>query len=76
LQSALGNLPELFVCIFALRAGLTKVVEAAIVGSVLGNVLLVLGAAFLVGGLRHGTQHQALAVEIVSVRADQTRSHS
>jgi Ca2+:H+ antiporter len=56
LQSALGNLPELFVCIFALRAGLTKVVEAAIVGSVLGNVLLVLGAAFLVGGLRNGTQ--------------------
>jgi Ca2+:H+ antiporter len=56
LQSALGNLPELFVCIFALRAGLTKVVEAAIVGSVLGNILLVLGAAFLVGGLRHGTQ--------------------
>ena len=57
LQSALGNLPELFVCIFALRAGLTTVVEAAIVGSVLGNVLLVLGAAFLVGGLRNGTQH-------------------
>jgi Ca2+:H+ antiporter len=56
LQSALGNLPELFVCIFALRAGLTRVVEAAIVGSVLGNVLLVLGAAFLVGGLRNGTQ--------------------
>jgi Ca2+:H+ antiporter len=56
LQSALGNLPELFVCIFALRAGLTTVVEAAIVGSVLGNVLLVLGAAFLVGGLRNGTQ--------------------
>jgi Ca2+:H+ antiporter len=56
LQSALGNLPELFVCIFALRAGLTKVVEAAIIGSILGNVLLVLGAAFLVGGLRNGTQ--------------------
>jgi Ca2+:H+ antiporter len=56
LQSALGNLPELFVCIFALRAGLTKVVEAAIVGSILGNILLVLGAAFLVGGLRNGTQ--------------------
>lgn len=56
LQSALGNLPELFVCIFALRAGLTKVVEAAVIGSILGNVLLVLGLAFLVGGLRNGTQ--------------------
>jgi Ca2+:H+ antiporter len=56
LQSALGNLPELFVCIFALRAGLTRVVEAAIIGSILGNVLLVLGLAFLVGGLRNGVQ--------------------
>jgi Ca2+:H+ antiporter len=56
LQSALGNLPELFVCIFALRAGLVEVVEAAVIGSILGNVLLVLGLAFLVGGLRHGTQ--------------------
>jgi Ca2+:H+ antiporter len=56
LQSALGNLPELFVCIFALRAGLTKVVEAAVIGSILGNVLLVLGLAFIVGGLRNGVQ--------------------
>ncbi len=55
-QSALGNLPELFVCIFALRAGLDDVVRAAIVGSVLSNVLLVLGLAFLVGGLKHGAQ--------------------
>ena len=55
-QSALGNLPELFVCIFALRAGLVDVVRAAIVGSVLSNVLLVLGLAFVVGGLKHGTQ--------------------
>ena len=56
LQSALGNLPELFVCVFALRAGLIEVVQAAVIGSILGNVLLVLGLAFLVGGLRHGTQ--------------------
>jgi Ca2+:H+ antiporter len=55
-QSALGNLPELFVCIFALREGLVKVVEAAIIGSILSNALLVLGLAFLVGGLRHGRQ--------------------
>jgi len=56
LQSALGNLPELFVCIFALRAGLVDVVRAAIVGSILSNVLLVLGLAFVVGGLKHGVQ--------------------
>jgi Ca2+:H+ antiporter len=55
-QSALGNLPELFVCIFALREHLVKVVEAAIIGSILGNVLLVLGLAFMVGGLKNGTQ--------------------
>ena len=56
LQSALGNLPELFICIFSLKAGLVDVVRAALVGSILANLVLVLGLAFLVGGLRHGTQ--------------------
>lgn len=55
-QSSLGNLPELFVAIFALRAGLIEVVQAAIVGSILGNGLLVLGFAFFLGGLKNGTQ--------------------
>jgi Ca2+:H+ antiporter len=59
LQSALGNLPELFVGIFALRAGLVQVVRASLVGSILGNSLLVLGLAFFVGGVRHGTQRFA-----------------
>ena len=59
LQSGLGNLPELFFGIFALRAGLVSVVQAALVGSILGNSLLVLGLAFIVGGLRHGTQRFA-----------------
>lgn len=56
LQSALGNLPELFVGIFALQAGLISVVQAALVGSILGNSLFVLGLAFFVGGLRNGNQ--------------------
>jgi Ca2+:H+ antiporter len=56
LQSALGNLPELFIAFFALRAGLRTVVQFAIIGSMLANLLLVLGAAFLVGGLRNGNQ--------------------
>ncbi len=56
LQSALGNLPELFIGFFALREGLVDVVKAALVGSILSNSLLVLGIAFLLGGLRHGTQ--------------------
>lgn len=55
-QSALGNLPELFVCIFALRDGLVSVVRAAVIGSILSNVLLVLGLAFAVGGVRNGRQ--------------------
>jgi len=59
LQSGIGNLPELFVCIFALRAGMVKVVQSALIGSILANSLLVLGLAFLVGGLRHGTQRFA-----------------
>jgi Ca2+:H+ antiporter len=54
LQSALGNLPELLVCAFALRAGLVDVVHAALIGSILANSLLVLGIAILVGGIRHG----------------------
>jgi Ca2+:H+ antiporter len=56
LQSALGNLPELFIGFFALQAGLVAVVQAAIIGSILSNILLVLGLSFLAGGLKHGTQ--------------------
>jgi Ca2+:H+ antiporter len=56
LQSGLGNLPELFVSIFALRAGLANVVQAALVGSILGNSLLVFGLAIFFGGLKNGTQ--------------------
>lgn len=56
LQSALGNLPELFVAIFALRAGLVQIVQAALIGSILGNSLLVLGLAIFIGGLKNGVQ--------------------
>lgn len=59
LQSALGNLPELFVILFALKAGLFDVVKATLVGSILANVLLILGMAFLVGGVKHGRQRFA-----------------
>ena len=54
LQSALGNLPELFISLFALREGLVVLVQTALIGSILGNSLLVLGLAFLAGGRRHG----------------------
>jgi len=56
LQSAIGNLPELFVSFFALQAGLVTVVQSALVGSILANSLLVMGLAFLLGGWKYGTQ--------------------
>jgi Ca2+:H+ antiporter len=56
LQSALGNLPELFISLFALKAGLVGVVQAALIGSILANLLLVMGIAFVVGGIKHGSQ--------------------
>ena len=56
LQASLGNLPELFVAIFALRAGLAELVQAALIGSILGNALLVFGLAIFLGGLKNGTQ--------------------
>jgi Ca2+:H+ antiporter len=59
LQTALGNLPELFVIVFALKASLFDVVKATLVGSILSNALLVLGLAFVVGGLKHGRQRFA-----------------
>ena len=55
-QSALGNLPELFIALFALHQGLVGVVQAALVGSVVANSVLVLGLAFIVGGIRNGPQ--------------------
>jgi Ca2+:H+ antiporter len=55
-QSALGNLPELFICLFALSDGLVHVVQFALVGSILANSVLVLGIAFTVGGLKNGPQ--------------------
>jgi Ca2+:H+ antiporter len=68
LQSALGNLPELFISIFSLQAGLVVVVQTALIGSILANSLLVLGLAFFFGGLRHGTQRfDAPAVRSMAV---------
>jgi Ca2+:H+ antiporter len=56
IQSGLGNLPELFIALFALHQGLTLVVQSALVGSVIANSVLVLGIAFIAGGLKHGRQ--------------------
>lgn len=64
LQSLLGNLPEIFVILFALQAGLYEIVKATIVGSVIANILLVMGLAFVVGGRKYGRQ----SFNVVSAR--------
>ena len=51
LNVTFGNAPEIIIALFALNEGLQEVVKASIVGSILGNTLLVLGAAMFVGGL-------------------------
>ena len=56
LNATFGNAPELIIALFALNAGLHEVVKASLVGSVLGNLLLVLGAAALVGGRKRVSQ--------------------
>ncbi|HET7677111.1 MAG TPA: calcium/proton exchanger [Candidatus Limnocylindrales bacterium] len=56
LNATFGNVAELIIAFFALRAGLLEVVKASITGSIIGNLLLVLGASLLAGGLRHGRQ--------------------
>src|SRR4029078_7023620 len=56
LQASVASMPELFVSFFALRAGLVTVVQSALVGSILANTLLIMGLAFIFGGLKNGTQ--------------------
>ncbi|MGD1995413.1 MAG: calcium/proton exchanger [Anaerolineae bacterium] len=56
INGTLGNAAELIITFFAIRAGLLGLVKASITGSILGNLLLVMGASLLVGGLRHGVQ--------------------
>ena len=56
LNATVGNIGEIIIAVFALKAGLIDLVKASITGSIIGNVLLVFGASVLIGGLRHGTQ--------------------
>ena len=57
LNVTFGNFPELLIAFFALLEGLQEVVKASIIGSVLGNLLLVLGASMFVGGLGRERQN-------------------
>jgi Ca2+:H+ antiporter len=68
LNVTFGNAPELIIALFALNEGLQEVVKASIVGSIIGNILLVLGAAMLVGGLGRDRQRfDATAANVQSL---------
>lgn len=56
LNATLGNAAELIITLVAIRAGLLDLVKASITGSILGNLLLVMGTAILLGGARNGIQ--------------------
>jgi Ca2+:H+ antiporter len=57
LNATFGNAPEIIIGIFALQHGLISVVKASITGSIIGNVLLVLGMSLALGGWRWGKQY-------------------
>jgi Ca2+:H+ antiporter len=67
LNVTFGNAPELIIALFALAEGLHEVVKASIVGSIIGNVLLVLGASMLVGGI--GRQNQTFNATAASAQS-------
>jgi len=56
LNATMGNAAELIITVFALQAGLIDLVKASLTGSILGNLLLILGLSIFVGGLRHPVQ--------------------
>jgi Ca2+:H+ antiporter len=57
LNATFGNAAEFVIALAALRGGLHEVVKASLVGSIVGNILLVLGASMLLGGVRRSEQH-------------------
>ena len=68
LNVTFGNAPELIIALFALNEGLQEVVKASIIGSILGNILLVLGGAMLVGGIGRDRQYfNATAANVQSL---------
>jgi Ca2+:H+ antiporter len=77
LNATFGNATELIIAFFALRAGMHEIVKASITGSIIGNILLVLGLSMLTGGLRFkeqkfakraaGTSSTMLALAVVAM---------
>lgn len=75
LNATFGNAAELIIAIMALRAGLIDVVKASLTGSIIGNILLVMGLAFFAGGMKHprlafnktGAQSQASSLLLAAI---------
>lgn len=66
LNATFGNATELIISIYALRSGMIRVVQQSLLGSILSNMLLVLGCAFFCGGLCKKEQHFNKATAVVS----------
>lgn len=75
LNATFGNAAELIIAIMALRAGMYDVVKASLTGSIIGNILLVAGAAFIAGGMRYtmqdfnviGARNQATMLNLAAI---------
>ena len=75
LNATFGNAAELIIALMAIRSGLYEVVKASLTGSIIGNILLVLGASVLAGGLKHkhlrfnprGAQAQATMMTLAAI---------
>lgn len=65
LSATFGNAIELIIAVFALQAGLIQVVQASLIGSIIGNILLLVGLSLFFGGLRH--KHQRFNNETIGV---------
>ena len=57
INATFGNVTELIIAFFLILDDKTEIVKASLTGSIIGNLLLVLGLSFLLGGLRHSEQH-------------------
>ena len=67
LNATFGNAPELIIAVVALKAGLFDMVRASLIGAILANLLLALGIAFLLGGMRyHNQEYNAGATRLYS----------
>jgi Ca2+:H+ antiporter len=69
LNATFGNVTEVIIAVFLIMDGEVEVVKASLTGSIIGNLLLVLGLSFLVGGIRHRNQEQTFNAQAAGVHS-------